>query len=357
MKAAHFFCHRCCQTYFQDQYGITSFGRQRFWRHSLTPAHMAQVVNAAAHQGWQLALHHRLTPHVPSHLYQQVVAESQADWHFMLKVRPQARVLEIGCEWGQVTTALGRHYHEVHTLDANLMALQFSYWRTRQEGLTNIVFTQNDPIEWSHLPYPDHTFQLVVLNSNLAWIGTARTEASPATYQSRAIQEIYRVLTPGGTLYLNVENRLAYYNFWGRKAENGVPFVPLLPRAWANWLSRYLGHAEGYRHYAYSLAGYYDLLVNNGLNLKHVYAMYPHYRQSESMFPVRLPQTSHTESQTILSNGIGSGIHWLLQSPIWSWFAPGYGLIAERGERKDDRINVYPHSPSRANSGRVPVRA
>lgn len=357
VRAAHLFCHQCSHTYSQDQYGITSFGRQRFWRHALAPAHMAQVITAAARQGWQLALHHHLKPHISSSLFQQALSESQADWHFMLGVRPQARVLEIGCQWGQVTTALARHYDEVHTLDANLLALQFVYWRTRQEGLSNVVLTQNDPPEWSGLPFPDHTFQLVVLNSNLAWIGAARTETSPAVYQAKAIQEIGRVLKPGGILYLSVENRLAYHNFWGHKAENGVPFVSLLPRVWANRLSRYLGHAEGYRHYTYSLTGYYRLLINNGLNIKHVYAVYPHYRQREQMFSVVLPQTSQTMSQAALSNGIGPGLHRLWQSHIWPWFAPGYGLIAERGEKYHDRVSVYSRSASGADRGRAPLRA
>lgn len=354
VRAAQQFCPHCCQTYPLDQNGITSFGRQKFWWHSLTPAEMEQIVNAAAHQGWQTALRHNLQQLTNTQIYQQALLESSADWHFLLNLPPKARILEIGCDWGQFTTPLARYYNEVHTLDANLLALQFVYWRTHQEGLDNVVLAQNDPLEWSTLPYPDHYFHLVVLNGNLAWIGAARTEASPSIYQAQALQEIYRVLRPGGTLYLGVENRFSYNNFRGHASENGVPFVSLLPRSWANWLSRYWGQKEGYRNYTYSLEGYRQLLTNNGLNLKQVYAEYPTYQQPQVMIPVRLPQEIVTPAKITLSNGIGQCLHWLIHSRVWPWFAPGYGLIAQRGEKRHVGINLCRSSVPGTDRGRTP---
>jgi len=333
LRAAQLHCPYCCQTYPQDQNGITTFGRQTFWWHSLTPAQMEQLVNAAEHQGWQIALRHNLQQLTNTQTYQHALSESAADWHFLLNLPPQTQILEIGCDWGQITTSLARHYDKVHVLDPNLLTLQFIHWRTHQEGLNNVVLAQNDPLEWSTLPYPDHSFNLVVLNDNLAWIGVARTEATPSEYQAKALQEIHRVLRPGGLLYLGVENRLSYDNFLGHTSENNVPFVSLLPRSWASRLSRYGGKAEGYRNYTYSLAGYRQLLANNGLNLKQVYAEYPNCRQPQAMIPVRLPQGKVTPAKTVLSNGIGQYFHWLIYSRVWPWFAPGYGLIAQRGEK------------------------
>lgn len=352
-KASHLFCSHCCHVYPQDEHGITHFGRQHFWRYALAPTQIAQIVAAAARQNWQTALRDYLAPHTTPTLYQQALSESQADWHFLLDLPPQARVLVLGCGWGQITTALARHYDEVHTLDANLLALQFVYWRTRQEGVKPVTLAQNDPIEWSDLPYPDHSFHLVVLNDSLAWIGAARTEAAPDVYQAAALHEIRRVLHPGGTLYLHVENRLAYNNFWGHKTENDAPFAPLLPRPWANWLSRYLGQAEGYRHYTYSLAGYRHLLAQHGLNLKQVYAVYPQNRPAEAMYSVALPQEPDTMRHPTPSNGIGRQMQWLLQSHIWPWFAPGYGLIVQRGEKSHGRVNVRTRSATGTVRGRA----
>ncbi len=340
LGVAQQFCPHCCQTYPLDQHGITTFGRQTFWGHSLTPAQMEQLVNAAAHKGWQIALRHHLQQLTNTQTYQQALSEKAADWHFLLNMPPQTRILEIGCDWGQITTPLARHYDEVHTLDANLLTLQFVYWRTQQEGLHNLSFAQNDPLEWSTLPYPDQFFNLVVLNDTLAWIGAARTEATPSEYQAKALQEIHRVLRPGGTLYLRAKNRYAYNNFWGHKSENGVPFVSLLPRSWANKLSRYWGKKEGYRHYTYSLAGYRQLLANNGLSLKQVYAEYPDGRHPQGMIPIRLPQAAVTRTKTALSNGIGQRLRWLIHSRVWPWFVPSYGLVAQRGEKSHAGINL-----------------
>ncbi len=281
VKATHQFCPHCCQVYPIDQQGITRFGHQTFWWHSLTLAQMEQIVTAAACRGWQTALRHNLQQLTNAQTYQLALSESPADWHFLLNLPSQARILVLGCAWGQLITPLAKHYKEVHTLDANLVALQFVYWRAKQEGLDNVVLVQNDPLEWSTIPYPENYFHLVALNGNLASIGIARTEASPTEYQAKALQEIHRVLGKGGILYLGVENRLSYDNFRGHNTQDSVSIMSLLPRSWANRLSRYRGKKEGYRSYTYSLAGYRQLLANNGLNLKQVYAEYPHCRQPQ----------------------------------------------------------------------------
>ena len=97
---------------------------------------------------------------------------------------PDARILDVGCGTGGNLEALAK-YGEVHGLDINPIAVDFA----RKRPLPQL--TQSSGMS---LPYPDNSFDLVTIFDVLyhQWIVNDDT----------AIEELYRVLRPGGWLLL-----------------------------------------------------------------------------------------------------------------------------------------------------------
>ncbi len=98
--------------------------------------------------------------------------------------QPNARILDVGCGTGGNLEALAK-YGEVHGLDINPIAVDFA----RRRPLPQL--TQSSGMS---LPYPDNSFDLVTIFDVLyhQWIVNDDT----------AIEELYRVLRPGGWLLL-----------------------------------------------------------------------------------------------------------------------------------------------------------
>ena len=97
---------------------------------------------------------------------------------------PNARILDVGCGTGGNLEAMA-NYGQVHGLDINPIAVDFA----RKRPLPQL--TQSSGMS---LPYPDNSFDLVTIFDVLyhQWIVNDDT----------AIEELYRVLRPGGWLLL-----------------------------------------------------------------------------------------------------------------------------------------------------------
>jgi SAM-dependent methyltransferase len=83
----------------------------------------------------------------------------------------------------------------------------------QQEGLSNVQLMQASATE---LPIRDSSFDLIVLNRVLEWVGQWDTSASPDAIQLRFLQKLHRALKPEGILLVGIENRISY-NFCRRK--------------------------------------------------------------------------------------------------------------------------------------------
>jgi SAM-dependent methyltransferase len=105
-----------------------------------------------------------------------------------------SRVLEIGCGPGIITTALARTGVTVWAIDGLPEMVERTRARAHQAGVDSRVFAQVGDVH--HVPFAEAAFDLVVLIGVSEWLVSL----------TRPLQEISRVLKPGGYLIVSADN-------------------------------------------------------------------------------------------------------------------------------------------------------
>lgn len=239
------------------------------------------ILDFARKHTWRMAAMHISTKY-PS-LGKSILSSSRTDWVFHCLDMNNARsCLDIGSGWGANTFALSKHFDQVWSLEAVKQRIEFQKIRSLQEKSNNINFLRSD---WLNLPFSDESFDLVVLNGALEWVGLSDYSKSPRELQLKLLKEIKRVLKPSGCLYIGIENRYGIQFFLGGRDHSGMKFTSLLPRKIADIIVRKFRKTGGdydidkrikedwqdYRTFTYSKYGYEKLLSDAGYKNTEIY--------------------------------------------------------------------------------------
>lgn len=271
-----------CAARFPVREGIPSFARGDFYWNEIPRSQMHKVIEAAKRQGWQTAVYDVLNP-TGSEVRATVGDERRADWKYLLPLSRESRALDLGCGWGAAALALAEVCGQVVAMDATWERIHFLDIRRRQMGVDNLL-----PIHGGDtltFPFPDGAFDVVVLVGVLEWLGESYPELPPRGAQLKALRNLRALLRPDGFLYLAIENRLGYDYLMGRPDHNGLPFVGLLPRRLADWVSR-RRVGRPFRTYQYSMWGYRHLLRAAGFDRIQFYGDLPQYRHPHFYIPL-----------------------------------------------------------------------
>ena len=213
--------------------------------------------------------------------FNYLFAEGRADWRFFIPLDNQSVVLDIGCGWGSLACEIARESGSVYCVDASRSKLEFVQSRANAEQLNALHTVHADFLDG--LPFPDRSFDLIVLNGVLEWAGVFRDELTPESYQGRLLREARRVMKDGGHLYVGIENRLGYWYFFGREDEHAFTvFTTLMPRRVAGWVT-WIVHRKPYRAYTYSMKQLEGLLKANGFGACKILSSHPDYRNFKSL--------------------------------------------------------------------------
>jgi len=233
------------------------------------------ILRDTASCGWLGALQKNL----PGSSVDYATDPKKSDFLFFLPLENRERALDLGCGLGPITMALAREFQEVYALDAVAEQARFVSQRARQEGFDHVscCVAPRD----NALPFADSTFDLVVLSGVIEWMGTAKgTESmTPVACQLKALQEAYRVLRPGGLLYMTTKNPFALrYFLWNRDEHSGLRFSALIPQPLIRSLYRWkTGHAFRVRMHT---PGSTCLLLNRaGFREPEFWALLPSFRE------------------------------------------------------------------------------
>jgi 2-polyprenyl-3-methyl-5-hydroxy-6-metoxy-1,4-benzoquinol methylase len=137
----------------------------------------------------------------------------------------EASVLDVGCSHGVISNALAECTRQVIGLDIDQAAVN---WATENHRRDNLRFQLGDGLG---LDFEPDTFDLVICNQIYEHVADAR----------HLMNEIHRVLKPGGLCYFSATNRFLlieqHYN---------LPLLSVIPKPLAHLMLRLLGRGDEY---------------------------------------------------------------------------------------------------------------
>jgi SAM-dependent methyltransferase len=273
-------CHSCGQRWPVID-GIPHFVNNFPYWGEIPQEQMQEVIRRTHTENWKQVLRDSADP-VVRRASKMILNTDRANWHYLLDLPDDSRVLDLGAGTGTTSHALAAHYRNIVALEPVLERVQFMQERFRQENLSNVQVVRSSL--WT-LPFAPESFDLVAMNGVLEWVPVGRTE-DPQQLQEKALKNAFRLLRPGGHLYLGIENRFSAGYFIGYNDPHaGIPFVTILPRRFAHWYARRKG-LSGYRNYLYSSAGYRKLLRGAGFTRLEVYLAIPSYNDPRFLIPL-----------------------------------------------------------------------
>lgn len=321
---------------------------------------MEELLQEARQSAWYVPVL-KIARSDPSLAY-YILDRSRAGWAFhCLKPENNNVCIDLGSGWGTISFTLSDLYREVWSVETVRARLEFQSIRRDQERRTNIHLVRSDLLT---VPLPDNSADLVVCNGVLEWIGLSDFQRPPLALQERFLREAYRLVKPGGCLYIGIENRFGATYFLGAKDHSGLPFTSLVPRRLASTLvrryrpksdhtaSRLLSNANwpDYRTYTYSLGGYKRLLRNAGFRSVEACWVWPDYNvpnysgqfNSESLRFLATNVAANSRNRvarigSALLRAAPGPLRVALASSIW----PNFLLFAFKGdpdERLQDKI-------------------
>ncbi len=214
--------------------------------HEDIPRETMHELIALAEQGhWLTAARTMLRDSHPE-FYDHVADLNRASWIPILPIGPNSTVLDVNSGLGALTHALALNYHHVVSAEPVADMLRFTKLRLDQEGLKNVDLIQTT---LAGLPFSPDTFDLIVLNGVLEWVGEWRRSGSSTDAQVAVLADLRRLLKPRGVLVIGSENRIGYTSFLRRSGHARGPsrhlFFP-----WLDALYRRLQKSGYYRSLA-----------------------------------------------------------------------------------------------------------
>lgn len=245
---------------------------------TMTYAELENLARSCQEHGWDAGITSFLRkkdPRSADFWARYFIPELRAAGRLLLSPSPHAKLLDLGCGIGALSVNVARHVGEVVAVDRGMAQLQVLQMRVQENAVTNIRMVCAG--DRRHLPFPDASFDTVLLNGVLEWAGTRR-QGDPRDQQRHLLNEVRRILKPEGELYVGIENRIAFAYMVGMPDEHtNLRFVPFLPRMLANLISS-IKTGKPYRTYTYSRWGYRKLLREAGFSAVRFYVPIPNYR-------------------------------------------------------------------------------
>ena len=319
---------RCpaCQKSWPVRDGVPRFFEPSYYWGEVPKSEAGEFLKQAKEMGWHPAAMNRFSGDRDMQI--SLTDWQRASWLPLLGLEEKSVALDIGCGYGAITSSLARAAGQVFSLEAVPERIEFTRIRMSQEGLSNVTLVQASALD---PPFSDGMFDLVIVNGVLEWVGEWDHEGNPRDVQIGFLKQMGRILKPGGTLLIGIENRWGYNGAFGSIDHSGLPYTNLMPRRMATWWLRrstrehthtVLNSKREYRTYTYGARGYQKLLADSGFPATSMYWPDPDYNQPFSIIPLD-------------SGLIADRVDTLLSEPTeplrYGWIRAGKRMLARSG--------------------------
>lgn len=214
---------------------------------------------------------------------------------FLFPNKMPYKVLEIGCGYGNLTVELAKKFDRIDSVDAVYQSLLFTKYRLIDERISNVKLFQTDNFETIDFldNFKNESYDLIVVNGVLEWIGSGVASGKPMDFQKQFLNTCYQKLSDDGLLFLAIENR--YYPGWiKRDPHSKLPFTTIAPRKIANVISLLIT-SETYRTYIHGYRSLLRLMKKSGFFLSSKFYVYHSYRR-----PIILTQDNNIYTGELL---------------------------------------------------------
>lgn len=249
------------------------------------PQSFLKGIEAAREIGWRSSVEQglsSLTPYVADYTRDYFLASYRSDFVNDLHLQPGSMVLDIGCGWGFASQRCLDSGALVVGTDNSIKRLDFCAARFEQQGYKDrFVAIELDANR--EIPFKDSSFDAVIVSGLVEWLPET-TYGDPSSIQSAFMEKVYKLLRPGGRLYLAIENRYWGRYFLGARDLHSLQrLTSILPRRIARAYSLLLS-GKDYRVYTYSLFAYINLLKRLGFQKLDVTYPDPDYVQPKTTY-------------------------------------------------------------------------
>jgi ubiquinone/menaquinone biosynthesis C-methylase UbiE len=312
-----------------------------------------ELLDAARKESWAKAVQ----AHFPNdeNMRLSLLDLQRASWAPMLGLDERSVALDVGCGYGAITHSISRLVGELYSIEAIPERIEFTQERLRQEGIYNVRLIQASA---TALPLVEKSFDLVVTNGVLEWVGEWDTRDDPRHAQLKFLSTIRRLLKDGGVLVIGIENRFGYPLFLGECDHSGIPYTSLVPRCVASFMLRHssvphhrtrLNPQREYRTFTYSERGYRKLLKEAGFANVSCHWAEPGYNQPYYLTPLAVPHWISEQFLELLDHPAPSSQkgwrRWLKRSLAFSGILhlvlPEFVFVASHGMSRRTRFQSW----------------
>jgi ubiquinone/menaquinone biosynthesis C-methylase UbiE len=255
--------------------------------------------------------------------------EDRADWRFYIPLNEDSTVLDIGAGLGRISVPLARICKSVVACDKSISRMRFLKRRLQYQNISNITPIVGDIFE---LPFKEKSFDLIVMNGVLEWVGETEQFSDPMQAQIKSLEICRKLLKKDGYLYIGIENRyaLAYLR---ADDHNGLRFTSFMTRWLASFYSKLRGRGK-YRTYTYSKVGYQRIIARSGfLGTVNFYLVYPGYNLPriiipyENMAGIGFLVNNYVRNKNILLKLVQSIFKFNILIKVYRLFFYSFGII------------------------------
>lgn len=324
--------------------GIPCFSNKDFYWGEIPRKEMQNINQLAEERGWKDSLDSILKPRYPN-IYDYVIGDGRDNFCFLLPITSKKSVLDLGSGWGTLSFALASRCARVVAVESVYERVKFCQIRKNQQNVNNLEIIMADV---TSLPFPDSSFDFIILNGILEWVGLSHTEIDPKHIQKQFLKKIYNLLKPNGQVYIGIENRFGYNYFLGNRDHSGLKYTSLMPRRIANIYMKFIrrtsyrnNNQDTYRTYTYSYWEYRRLLKQSGFSKVEIFYVNPGYNNPNYFISLSNKNIINYYFSNLDHNSLKAKIiYYLIKTNIWPYLVrfllPEFSIITQKGDIQRD---------------------